>query len=254
MLLQRVQSIQRFLGLDLTLFVAVSLLYYYLDQLSVQYFYYNFVLLTGVLYGLIHFPKLTRMARFITLLFLGVFLLESTMMFFRVLEINNRFNYLLITVFLYALNYLIFSLYLKFSPKGEKRFYWVSLGFLFLIIFNPSVFSRDYSFPFLSVAIFCIYTIVLCLLSFVQLMESPSYIPLAKNPVFLFSFANVLIYCVKFWSLSFRPVLYKLPLEILIEYRLMVFDLSTICLDMGYTVMLYIIFLKPKILVEGKKG
>lgn len=205
---------------------------------------YFFVLFIGAVYGFIKYGKFLRFGKLITFLFNGIFILESTVAIFRSFEISNAVNYLTLTVFLFVMNYFIFGNYLKFNKKNTKRYNVLSLSFFLLIIVNSFFVYRNYEFPFLSVALFCLYSVVLSVIGFFQLMDSPTYIPLLKNPLFLFSFANLSMYSVKFWNLSFRPVLYKIPLEVLIENEFLLFHLSAICMNVAYLSMLYILFIR----------
>ena len=252
MLVSRIRKFKITLLIILSILALDYFFFYYFDILSLQYIIYNLILVTGSVYGIRNYSRLLRIGRFITMLFTGLFILEFMVACFGVFNISNTLNYLLITLFLTVINYFIFGIYLNFNPKNTKIYNWITLGMLFVIIVNPIYLNKVHVFPFFSVAFFCIYVIILCLVSCIQLMESPHYLVLWKNPLFLYTFANLLIYSVNFWSLTFRPVLYQLPLETLIRYRLLLFDLSTICMDIAYLILLYVLFLKPRNLALEK--
>lgn len=101
-------------------------------------------------------------------------------------------------------------------------------------------------FPSIAVSLFCIYVISMSLYTLYHLIEVPIKTRLWINPVFLFSVATLVMYSLKFWNVSFRPVLHKLPMEIMLKYKFLLFNFSNYIMEIAYCVFVFILLYGDK--------
>lgn len=229
---------------------ALLLVCFWLDHfevsvyfLSMHSFVYNVTLLLGALLGMFTYKSLDEVQKKITLLFAGVFLFEFSSLILLEIQLISPWFYNALLLFLLLIHYAIFKSFLNVKKAAENVLQWSTIlcGLVLIMIMFASRITGG--FPFINVSIYCIYVITFSLLCLFKILETPLEIKLWRTPQFLFSSATLVMYSLKFWNVSFRPVLHKLPMEVMLKYKFFLFNLSNYTMETAYCIIMLILFL-----------
>lgn len=222
---------------------------------SLNNFVYLLTLLTGAIIGLNQFKNKSKIIKLITVLFSGVFLFELGGMIMTHLRLFYSLYYFLILFFLLLLHHFIFRQFLENNGKQIKKLNLLSLiiaGLSLVIMLSNWNLS---GFPSIAVSLFCIYVISMSLYLLYQLIDVPIKTQLWRNPQFLFCVSSLVMYCIKFWNVSFRPVLHKLPMEVMLKYKFLLFNFSNYIMEIAYCVFVILLLVghEKQVNAETKK-
>lgn len=168
-------------------------------------FYINLSLIgLTVIYGLVHFKKLTSPFKILVFLLIFNFCSDSTGRILYYSGFQNTYSVYHLNALVYILLNALIYLRLHLFEKSLKRvIVYISVGCGLLAFLNLLIYQDLNKFPTLSIAAHSFQSITLSLLAFREILKIPTRTPLSGQAVFWLNAGMLFFYSVNFTHFAF---------------------------------------------------
>lgn len=230
--------------------LAFSVFIFVLDALdvkplgeSISRIAYFFLLVLGAVYGWLNFKFYKAENKIITLIFTFLITTETLAVYYQFFGIKQGIAYTIVTLGLILFNYMIFGRLLKFKHSQRQIFRNATFLLFALVLLIQIFIANQDEFPFIGATLFCFYVITLSLYSFLQIIKLPAKKSLWNQPLFLYAFSNLFLYCTNFWKINARPLFYKIPVSSMLENKTLLVDVQAAAMVFAYSLMFSMLFM-----------
>ncbi|UKN01087.1 hypothetical protein K6119_15255 [Paracrocinitomix mangrovi] len=175
---------------------------------STRFIIYLIVLFVTLVWGLVHFKKLSNSYKLLVLLVGYTFISETLSRFYYLFAATTFPLYHIIAVVSIILNAMIYTKLSYNNKKSNSIIIGISAVFLTLCILNSVLVQPINTFPSHSLMLHGLQSISLALFSYLQMLKHPSEVSLTKQPMFWLNTGNFVFYGLTFTIFSVFNVFY----------------------------------------------